>query len=729
MRIVLVGADLEENLGVGMIGAVALRERHEVRVVPFNTADEATQVARRVLAAEPDLVGLSLQFQHRAHEFLMLARRLRRDGFKGHITCGGQFATLADHDVLERGHGIDSIVLHDGEQTFAELLRALGSRQPLAEVAGIALLDAAGRARRTQPRPLLDDLDALPFPLRYRPHSRHAGVPFVPVMAARGCWGRCTFCSISSFYRDARQHGGGALLRLRSPANVARELALLSERAGGDCIFCFHDDNFLLPRPAASLERVRAIQGELARRTDARIGLVGKCRPETLTAELAQELGRLGVIRLYVGVENAAAAGAEHLARGKQHAAIHAALEACRKANIFACYNLLLFEPDATLADIRDNIEFMRAHGDHPVNFCRAEPYSGTPLMRALSASGNLSGSYLGYSYRMRDDLTELLFRICSSAFRERNFRPDGVANRTMGVGYTLRVIERFHPDSVGRLLLARRASELTRAITHDTAELLLAALELVEQVGLSDPDRIERETAVLGLRIAASDRIWHRELDAFHADADELVARAARVAPRRRPLMQVASRAALGASIVLGTAGCGETVDPVPADAGMDASDAMVVDPLPHDAGMDSTSVDPLPEDSGFDEDSMVVDPLPEDSGFDAGSAALDPTPETPVDRWCDSAPRRAARSADLPLCEPPDVRLSANLDHDEIVVRLLGGPAALSVRWEAAGTIDGGDREVRWTPEAEDDLLAVAVRSRGGVSLLTLRARSVRA
>ncbi|MBT3218847.1 MAG: hypothetical protein HN348_07125 [Proteobacteria bacterium] len=34
MRVVLVGADIEENLGVAMIGAVAEAGGHEVRVLP-----------------------------------------------------------------------------------------------------------------------------------------------------------------------------------------------------------------------------------------------------------------------------------------------------------------------------------------------------------------------------------------------------------------------------------------------------------------------------------------------------------------------------------------------------------------------------------------------------------------------------------------------------------------------------------------------------------------------
>ena len=95
MRVSLVGADLEENLGLGMIAASLRAARHRVDVVAFNEAAQAEAVARRLLARRPRLVGLGIQFQHRAHDFLALARRLRKAGYRGHITCGGQFSTMA----------------------------------------------------------------------------------------------------------------------------------------------------------------------------------------------------------------------------------------------------------------------------------------------------------------------------------------------------------------------------------------------------------------------------------------------------------------------------------------------------------------------------------------------------------------------------------------------------------------------------------------------------------
>ena len=397
MDVVLIGADFEENLGVGAIAAVARQAGHAVGVVPFNVPAQAQGIAERVARAKPDVVGLSMQFQHRAHEFLALSRALRRAGYRGHIVAGGQFATLANKDVLEGRHGVDSVVLYDGEETFGELLAALEGGMSLENVAGLALSGPLG-VRHTPARRLLDDLDQLPFPLRYREHTRHVGIPFIPVMAGRGCWGRCSYCSITSYYREAKQAGGGRTFRQRTPKSVAREMADLYDHAGEPCIFCFHDDNFLLPKPADSLGRLRAIRSELNEQGVGTLGMVGKCRPETLTDDLAQELAKLGVIRLYVGVENASEEGAAHLGRGKQHLAIGAALSACRKAGIFACYNLLIFEPGAHIEDVKTNLEFMRAHADHPVNFCRAEPYVGTPLQEELAASSNLGGSYRGFN-------------------------------------------------------------------------------------------------------------------------------------------------------------------------------------------------------------------------------------------------------------------------------------------------------------------------------------------
>ena len=847
MRLVLIGADYEENLGMCMIAAAAESAGHRTSVVAFQSSEERSLVVKKVLAARPDVVGLAAQFQHRGMDYLGLACDLRRAGFRGHITAGGQFATMAYASILSGRYGVDSVVLYEGERTISELLDAVASGRALGSVAGLALPDGKGGAYRTSPRALTSNLDCLPLAQRYRQHSRQLGVPFIPVSGSRGCWAECSFCSITTVLRDGREHDVlGRRLRLRSPEDVGLEMAMLAQAVGGSAIFCFHDENFLLPRPADSLARVAAVRKTLDEQGVGPSALVGKCRPDTMTKDLARELARLGVIRMYVGIENASPNGATHLNRRTDVSTMAAALDACADAGIYACYNLLIFEPESTLDDVAQNIAFMRKHASTPINFCRAEPYLGTPMQRRLQAAGKLRGGFLGWDYRIEDDRTELLFRMAASAFREHNFASDGVANRYMSLGYSAKVLDFFYKDDAGRKAsLMERALEITRSITLDTSELLEAALDIAAHIDLADHDRIARQTALLGLRVAASDRIWYAAMDALEKDMARFArgeAQAGHKTPSRT--VRVAQGAAMAGWLALWATGgtsCGKTgigssrdagaldgkrdtsaapdgplvVDmaPPPADARTDGplvvdalppdsgprADTPVFDPLPPDANprdlaSDATAIDggagdvadvakegpivvdmvPWPSDArdlpsdmrGFvvdpppppsdardlPKETQLSDPLPPDSGprdvnkdvRDAGTneppLMMDPVVDARLglqmpsdmpggheaatrEHWANTAPTRLKRSQDLPLCLCPEVRLAGEWQGGKILARLSGVTGTFGVRWQAQGQDDGDGGEVLWTPSSDEDQLDVAVRTRDGVAVTSLR------
>ena len=124
MRVVLIGADNEENLGMAMIGASLTVAQHQVKVVGFSDFGEVFEVTRIAMAFRPHVIGLAMQFQHRGWEFTDLAERLRLAGFRGHMTAGGQLATMAHSPLLSEIQALDSVVLYDGEETIAEFLNA-----------------------------------------------------------------------------------------------------------------------------------------------------------------------------------------------------------------------------------------------------------------------------------------------------------------------------------------------------------------------------------------------------------------------------------------------------------------------------------------------------------------------------------------------------------------------------------------------------------------------------
>jgi len=333
---------------------------------------------------------------------------------------------------------------------------------------------------------------------------------------------------------------------------------------------------------------------------------------------------------------------------------------------------------------------------------------------------------------------------------------------------------------------LRERARELTKNISLDTAELLEQALDLASELDPHDHDRIARETAHLGLRVAASDRVWHAALDAMMSDLRAFSAVGSRrEAVRRRPAGQVV-RAAQGAAfagwLALWAPGCSsglglpsdggrrdatpdymiadmlppDAIDPLPRpDASFYPDTTIIADPVPPpDASRAPDGIDPLPPpDSGRADagpDYMIADMLPPDPvPHDAGATkdAFMPVSDPPVaptgalssiggasggtevgGHWADTTPRRSPRARDLPLCLPPEIRIAGEWVDGAVRVCLTGAEEPLSIRWQSDGEVTGSDRQVTWTPSSDDDQLNVAVRSRDGVAVGELRLGQIR-
>ena len=88
--------------------------------------------------------------------------------------------------------------------TAVKLFDALGNNKPLEEVPGIGWIDLSGKFQTTPRPPQIDDLDSLPwypyelFPMEYYRLVRFNEVDAtdfcMPMMSARGCAFKCTFC-------------------------------------------------------------------------------------------------------------------------------------------------------------------------------------------------------------------------------------------------------------------------------------------------------------------------------------------------------------------------------------------------------------------------------------------------------------------------------------------------------------------------------------------------------
>lgn len=471
--IALVGPEVAENLSLRYLASSLSQAGYRVEILAFNGERDFPRIVAVILgrgrpdAGSPFLVGLSLAFQNRAEDFLALAMALREGGYRGHLTAGGHFATFEAKALLQNFTELDSICRFEAEQTVVDLARGIETNASLDDVAGLAL-------RRdeevvfTSPRPL-SQVAHLPRPDRRGAPALCFGHPIMPLVGSRGCYGHCSFCCIAAW----NEAGGAAQrFRLRDVDDIADEMAE-QHRVRGIEIFVFEDDNFFLPRPEASLERIHGLADALAARGVERFATAVKARPNDVEPKVfAALVERLHCLRAYVGLETDSPAGLLTLGRGTSTAHNRRALDVVSDLGLHIAFNVLLFDPDTGLGDIARNVAFMRAAAEHAFCVGRVELLAGTPILARMQAQGRCQGDFLRRDYRLASHEVQRAFHLFLPSMMARNFGDDAPVVRLMLLRFDVEVARFFHPE-VYRETWRERTVALTRRLSLDTAAVL----------------------------------------------------------------------------------------------------------------------------------------------------------------------------------------------------------------------------------------------------------------
>ena len=112
---------------------------------------------------------------------------------------GGNHLTFNYQEMLEKDY-VDLVVMGEGEYTMLELVQTLEEGGDLKNVKGIAYQDVV-----TPPRPLIEDLDELPFPARHLLPMDHYKIlnmklHTATLISGRGCPMQCSFCASAALH-------------------------------------------------------------------------------------------------------------------------------------------------------------------------------------------------------------------------------------------------------------------------------------------------------------------------------------------------------------------------------------------------------------------------------------------------------------------------------------------------------------------------------------------------
>ena len=477
MKIALVGAELEENLGLRYMTSTLEREKHRVEIVPFNTEQDISQTVKQVISFSPQVTGLSMVFTSRAREFCRLAQALRDGDYGGHIVAGGPFASFNCERLLQDFPAFDSIALGEGEELISTLVNHLDD---LSQVPGLCYRKSDGSIATNPSLGNPRDLDGLAFPKRITFHEYY-GKSIASILSSRGCWRNCAFCSINAWYERV----GGRKFRFRSVDSIAAEMKELYFQHGIR-IFNFQDDNFFLPNQTDALERFKELREQLQHDGVREIAIAIKARPDSITYDSIKVLDDLGLFRVFLGVENASEEGLHNLNRKQTLEQILHALRVLNDFDVHVAYNLLMFEPDTTMDNILTNLRFIERHVENPFNFCRAEAYAGTGLEAKLKAEGRLLGDYFGFDYRLRDPKVEAFHQIANYAFFDRNFNDFGLHYFNMQVDFCFQLLRRFYPVALSQTLRGATRNFI-KETNIDTYQHLCRIYDFVDEVQVDD--------------------------------------------------------------------------------------------------------------------------------------------------------------------------------------------------------------------------------------------------
>jgi anaerobic magnesium-protoporphyrin IX monomethyl ester cyclase len=351
-------------LGLAYVAAVLKQAGHQVKIIDLNVEPKDYQT---LPYSEFDLVGISVDTT-RYPVSLKIAEAAKKQ--KRLVVAGGQHVTFFDSEALSTGL-FDFVVRGEGEYTMLDLVQHIEEGDSFQEVQGISFLSNE-ELIRTPSRPLIQDLDSLPFPARdLLPLQDYTvtlkGRFMTAALTSRGCPFNCDFCSASQFF--------GRKWRTRSIENVMEEIKLLYEKYGYRAI-AFFDDHFTLNpnRMAEFCEMILNNDWDLYWWAFSRVDSVVK------NEELVKLMSRAGLKQVFIGFESGSQEVLDSYGKDLNVDSAFKAMEILKRNKISVWASFVIGALNETKKMIKQTIKFANRLNPHYIQFGILTPYPGTLL-------------------------------------------------------------------------------------------------------------------------------------------------------------------------------------------------------------------------------------------------------------------------------------------------------------------------------------------------------------
>lgn len=279
-----------------------------------------------------------------SHEnFVRAGEYIKRISEETVVFAGGHYASLNKEYLMNAYDWLDAVIVGEGEVSLYEMLQ-----NPFdSNVAGVYKRKYRDNFIK---RERIKNLDSLPFQARYLTPDELEGQPFA-ITTSRGCYGECSFCSISAFYKlnDCIKQ------TFRSPSSVSEEIHGLVEKYKITSLKIV-DDNFFRDKSDDFLD---ALIEELS---DLNITFRLSARPNDITEYRAEKLRELGATVIGIGAESAHEESLRLFNKGIDISYSDRAIRYLSDQGITCLVNFIMFNPIIDIDGVLDNCLFVEKH-------------------------------------------------------------------------------------------------------------------------------------------------------------------------------------------------------------------------------------------------------------------------------------------------------------------------------------------------------------------------------
>jgi anaerobic magnesium-protoporphyrin IX monomethyl ester cyclase len=340
---------------------------------------------KRIISFNPDIVatsGFATCNVYVAARTLETAKKLKPDVL---TVAGGQHFSSTAQESLDRYPEIDVIIRGEGEETLMELTKAVGKKAKFSGIAGISFRNQ-NKIQHNHSRPLIDNLDSLPFPgyhfVKDYVHLYHFSMMagskarYGMVEASRGCTHRCTFCSQWKHWQGSCRH--------KSVKRVADEIEFLYNNYGSRLLW-LTDDNFGLGK------RMENLCDELIKRgfsEDITCFMQARCDDVVRNQNLLSKMNRAGINWLLLGVESHSQSNLDSFRKGTKPKDAVSAVRLLKENGIFSQATCIIGERKDSHQSIEGLRQFINELDPDLAIFMILTPFPGTDLYEEAKHNG-----------------------------------------------------------------------------------------------------------------------------------------------------------------------------------------------------------------------------------------------------------------------------------------------------------------------------------------------------